>query len=165
MEIVKATPNDLIEVMYLLRVCIKDMNDKGLKHWNSSYPDGKLMRYLLEEGKIYMAKDLGVPKGMISISQQMPEDYKPLLNGDETKTLYLQFLAVHPIWRGRGIAKMLIEFAENFGKTNGFHNIKLDILSEDSVNQFMLKKNYSEIGKFHSTVQKIPYICYEKVLD
>ena len=35
MEIRKAIPSDLVEILYLLRVCIKDMNEKGMKQSKS----------------------------------------------------------------------------------------------------------------------------------
>lgn len=163
MVIVKATASDLIEVMYLLNVCIKDMNNKGMKQWNNTYPDGKLIRNAIDEEKIYTAKEMGVIRGMISIASQIPEEYKSLINNNLSKTLFLQFLAVHPVWRGKGIAKMLIDFAENYAKQNEFNNIKLDVISDDTVNELVLKNKYSEVGKFHSSLQ-VPYVCYEKTL-
>ena len=50
MEIRKAIPSDLVEILYLLRVCIKDMNEKGMKQWNSAHPESGVIKRNLEEG-------------------------------------------------------------------------------------------------------------------
>ncbi|NJK86905.1 MAG: hypothetical protein HC906_13930 [Bacteroidales bacterium] len=63
MEIVKANPYHLVEIMYLLRVCIKDMNEKGMKQWNNTYPDGGLIKSLLADGKIFLPRRVVLPKG------------------------------------------------------------------------------------------------------
>ena len=38
MEIQQASSADFVEVLFLVKQCVKDMNNKGLKQWNSSNP-------------------------------------------------------------------------------------------------------------------------------
>jgi hypothetical protein len=78
MEIIQAKPTDLIEILYLLRVCILDMNAKGLKHWNSAYPGPELIQQDLDSGSIYLAKEKGVCKGMVTLNEHEPADYKQI---------------------------------------------------------------------------------------
>ncbi len=167
MDIIKAIPSDLVEIMYLLRVCVKDMNEKGMKQWNNVYPDLLLMKKNLYGGLIYLAKERGVCKGMVTLNQEMPEDYNEILtNTDDKKTLFIQWLAVHPKWQNKGISKMLMDFAENFAKENGYKSILLDVFNNHEIaHQICQKYNYHEVGKFHSTMQKIAYVCYEKELE
>ncbi|MBN2612573.1 MAG: GNAT family N-acetyltransferase [Bacteroidales bacterium] len=166
MEIIKAIPSDLVEIMYLLRVCVRDMNEKGMKHWNNVYPEGSLMRKNLYNGLIYLVKDKGVCKAMMTLNPEMPEDYKSMaIAGIAEKTLFVQWFAVHPKWQQKGISKMLMDFAENFARTNGFHSIMLDIYSNHELAQQICQKNdYNQIGTFHSAMQKDPFVCYSKEL-
>ncbi len=166
MELFKATLSDLIEILYLLRVCIIDMNEKGMKQWNSAYPERSVIRRFLEEGKIYLVKERWVCKGMITISDDEPEDHIDLQKPGIKATLFLRWLAIHPLWQGKGIDRMLINFAEKFAAEKGYLKIKLDVFSSsDMVNHLVKEFSFSEVGKFYTSYQKIPFICYEKQLD
>lgn len=164
MEITKALPSDLIEIMYLLRVCVSDMNERGLKQWNNVYPGGSLMKQNLYKGLIYIVRETGVCKGMVTLNPEMPEDYKemkPVV--DESKTLYIQWLAVHPNWQKRGISKLLMDFAEDYARANGYKSILLDVFNNhEFAHQICQKYNFREIGKFHSSLQRIAFVCYGK---
>ena len=128
MEIIQAKPTDLIEILYLLKVCILDMNPKGLKHWNSAFPGTEVIQSDLENGTIYLVKDRGVCKGMVTLNDHEPEDYKSVaFQAGIKKPLYLQNLAVHPKWQGKGIATLMVDFAQKFAKENGFDSIRLDV--------------------------------------
>ena len=166
MEIRKAIPSDLVEILYLLRVCIKDMNEQGMKQWNSAHPETAMIRRNLDEGFIYLLKEKGVCKGMITLTPEVPADHEGSdFSGNDRKVLYLQWMAVHPYWQGQGIAKMLLDFAENYARKNKFKSIQIDVFSKHDLAQQICHKNeFTELGKFHSSFQKIPFICYEKVV-
>jgi len=166
MDVVQAKETDLIEILYLLRVCILDMNKKGAKHWNSAYPDTAVMERNLKNGTIFLIKDKGVSKGMVTLNQEEPEDYRQInFTSGCIKPLYLQYLAVHPRWQGQGIAKQLIEFASKFGKEKGFDSIRLDVFKpSEHARQLYEKQQFTEISSFLTLYQKIPFVCYERQL-
>jgi GNAT superfamily N-acetyltransferase len=166
MEIIQAKPSELIEILYLLKVCILDMNKKGLKHWNSTNPDSERMQQSLDSGFIYLAKDNGVCKGMVTLNDLEPDDYKQVdFPSGRKKPMYLQNMVVHPKWQGQGIAKQLIEFAQKLAREKGFDSIRMDVFkpSEDA-RQLCEKQSFKEVASFLAAYQKIPYICYEKQL-
>jgi GNAT superfamily N-acetyltransferase len=166
MEILQARPSDLIEILYLLKVCVLDMNQKGLKHWNNTCPGSARIQKDLTGGLIYLAKEKGVCKGMITLSDQEPEDYKQIgFKPGAEKPLYLQHLAVHPRWQGKGIARLLIEFAQQAAKERGFDAVRLDVFkTSETARQFCMKQSFMEVAPFHTAYQQIPYLCYEKKL-
>ncbi len=166
MEIIQAKPIDLIEILFLLKVCILDMNKKGLKHWNSSFPGAEMIQSDLENGFIYLVKDKGVCKGMVTLNDHEPEDYKTLTFGPgKNKPLYLQNMAVHPKWQGMGIATQMVNFAQKFASEKGFDCIRLDVFKpSEKARQLYEKQLFREIASFHSSYQKIPFVCYEKQL-
>jgi len=164
MEIIQATGKDLIEILYLLKVCIIDMNRKGFRHWNSAYPDTDSVRDDLAAGRVFLLKDNGVCKGMLTISAEEPAEYKSI-NWPDTgsKPLYLHRMAIHPKWQGIGLAKMLIAFADVHARENGYTALRLDVFSpSENARQLYEKQDFREIGAFHADYQLQPYICYEK---
>jgi len=164
MKIEKAARIDLVDVLFLLKECVSSMNKKGLKHWNNAYPGSEIMVGAIEEGSLYLYKELGIVKGMIILSKDEPEEYKNIdwkLKSD--KALYLKFLSIHPNWQKGDIGKELIEFAENYAKENGMHTVRTDVYGGvDSANNLGSKLGFTQAGEFHSSFQSMPYLAYEK---
>ncbi|MBN2480563.1 MAG: GNAT family N-acetyltransferase [Bacteroidales bacterium] len=166
MEILQANDKDLIEILYLLKVCIADMNKKGLKHWNSAYPDAESIKNDLAKGVIYVLKDKGVCKGMVTLNDTEPEEYRQIKWSDDlSRPLYLHRMAIHPKWQGLGLARELIDFADEFARRNGYNCIRLDVFSpSDRARQLYEKQDFRQAGTFHASYQRVPYVCYEKLL-
>jgi GNAT superfamily N-acetyltransferase len=166
MEIIQAKSNDLVEILYLLKVCTRDMNSRGLRHWNSAFSPAEQIDRDVLDGHIYLVKDRGVCKGMVTLNETEPEDYRQMnLSSVDCKPLFVYCMAVHPTWQGKGIARMMIDYAQKMAKKNGFTCIRLDIYqtSEDA-RQLCEKLSFKEIGSFQANYQRIPYVCYEKQL-
>jgi len=164
MEIIQAKDNDFIEILYLLRVCTLDMNRKGLTHWNSVYPGPEVVQEDLAKSSIFLFKDKGVCKGMVTLDTQEPEEYRNIpWTSVAQRPLFLHRLAVHPNWQGQGIAGKLMEFAEEFARKNGFDALRIDVFSDSAhARNLCQKNNYQEAGNFLSFFQKQPFICYDK---
>jgi GNAT superfamily N-acetyltransferase len=166
MEITQAVPQDLIEVLYLLKVCVANMNEKGQKHWNNAYPGTNFMIEAIENNSLYIYKDLGIAKGLVVLSNDQPKEYEEIdWKGKGDKILFLRFLTIHPDWQDQDIAKSLIEFSEEFAKTNNYNIIRVDIFSGvESAQQLYLTLGFNTAGEFHTQFQKKPYLAYEKSL-
>lgn len=166
MKIVKAIPSDLVEILFLLKECVSDLNTKGLKHWNSSFPGSDAMVKAIDDGVLYLYKELGIAKGFAIISEEEPEEYKKLDWGTSSeKTLFIKFLDVHPLFQGNGIAKKIIEYLENYASSNAFSSIRVDIYGAlGSANELYTELGYANSGEFHSSFQATPYVAFEKGL-
>lgn len=166
MSTVKAGPSDLIEVLYLLKVCVADMNEQGYKHWNNAYPGADLMSKSIEKGELYLYKERGICKGMVILSEEEPEDYKKIeWQGGTGKVLFIKFLAVHPMWQGKGVAKQLLGFIETFAKQYNYKSMRIDVYSAIEAGQKMCDDmGFKKTGQFHSTFQSAPHLAYEKAL-
>ncbi len=164
MEILLAKPDDLIEILFLIRQCVKDMNAKGMKHWNSSYPGTDDITNDLNNNAIFLVKNLGICLGMMTINEVAPDDYKNIeWSVNNSRILYMKRMAVHPLWQGKGIAEMLVEQAEKYAKDKGYGYLRLDTLSSNEAEtKLFASSSFSEVGEFHSTFQKTPFKCYEK---
>jgi ribosomal protein S18 acetylase RimI-like enzyme len=164
MEILQAKKSDLIEILYLIRECVRDMNSKGMKHWNSSYPGIEDISADLEGGFIYLVKNKGICMGMVTINESEPDEYKGIgWSGDSSKILYMKRMAVHPVWQDKGVAEMLVGFTEKYARDKKYNYIRLDTLSSNQLEANLYTSGrYDEVGEFYSTFQKTPFKCYEK---
>lgn len=166
MKIHKATPQDLIEVLYLLNASVTEMNQEGLKHWNSAYPGVDLMVKSIESETLHLLKDNGIAKGMVILSTDEPEEYKNIeWQGKDDKVLFIRFLIVHPKWKVSNIASMLVEYAENFAKEQSYSTIRIDVYSGiKGADELCTGNGFNQTGQFHSSFQQTPYFAYEKSL-
>ena len=164
MEILQAKQSDLIEILFLIKECVRDMNSRGMKHWNSSYPGVEEISADLDNGFIYLVKGKGVCMGMVTLNESEPDEYKGIKwSGDNSKILYMKRMAVHPVWKDKGVAEMLVTFAEKYAKDKKYNYLRLDTLSSNqSEANLYTHSSYDEVGEFYSTFQKTPFKCYEK---
>ncbi|MBN1416810.1 MAG: GNAT family N-acetyltransferase [Bacteroidales bacterium] len=164
MEIMQAREADLIEILYLLRICILDMNENGLKHWNSVYPGPDIICDDLTKRSIFLVKEKGVCKGMVTLDSVEPEEYKNIeWTTPARKPLFLHRLAVHPNWQGQGIARMLLNFAEEYAQKNGYDALRIDVYSTSTHAKNLCKKQmFNEAGNYFSVFQQQPFVCYDK---
>ena len=166
MEIQLASSSDFVEILFLLRQCIKEMNEKGLKQWNMSYPSPEMIRSDIDSGILYLFKELGIAKGMICLSKEKPDGYDDVdWRTDSGNVLYIKRFAVHPYWQDSEVGEKLIAYAEEYAKDNKFTCIRMDVLDSYPVDDsFFSSKKFTMAGTFHSSFQKLPYTCYEKSL-
>ena len=164
MEILKASPSDLVEVMFLVRECVIQMNADGMKQWNSAYPSPQMLQEEIENGNLYLAKEMGVARGLLTITDKIPESYKDIKWSDKgTKVLYIELLAVHPNWQGKGITKMLLDYANSFAKENNYDTIRTGLLSEHPLIKRLIENDtFEKTGEYYSVYQKTPYQSFEK---
>lgn len=166
MKILKATPNDLVEVLFLLKECVSDLNSNGLKHWNNAYPGADAMVKAIENGTLFLFKEIGISKGMVTVSEESPKEYDNIeWQAREGKVLYIKHLAVHPQWQGKGIAKKMVEYIEQYANENGFSALRVDIYGGiGGADKLCKDLGFNKTGQFHSEFQSVPYLAYEKGL-
>jgi GNAT superfamily N-acetyltransferase len=129
MCVLQATSNDLIEILYLLKVCFYEVNSEGLFHLDSQ---SALITPDLQKGNIYLYKKNGVTLGMIVLDM---DDHPEYITNSGTKKseniLVANRLAVHPNWKGKGIENELVRFIDQFALLKGYTSVRIDTLSED----------------------------------
>jgi hypothetical protein len=166
MEIKQATPSEFVEVLFLIRECVKDMNSKGLKQWNNASPSPEQLKDELEKGTIFLYQELGIVKGLMKLSGELPLEYAGVeWKSSMEKPLFIKLFAIHPLWHNSNISEKLLEFAEIFAKENNYSGIRLDIMENYPVGEgFFENKQFVIAGTFQSEYQKTPFVCYEKSL-
>ena len=161
MEIIQPQPSDLIEIVYLQRVCFSAMKSKG---WLSC----DLYREINTEelSNIFILKQDSLTLGMMKIHKSGLElNGKVEWNSSSANPLSIDSLIIHPNWWDKKIGDNLLKFAEDYAKKYKFTSIRLNTFAEnlDAISLFK-QLSFEQTGEFHSRFQKIPFYCYEKIL-
>ena len=117
---------------------------------------------------MYVSKINQEVVGCIMFSSIKDDVYKTVnwITQDEYN-LYIHRLAVHPIFQKRGIARKMMDFAEDFAKSNNYISIRLDTFSQNPRNnKFYKSRGYYKLDDVYFPKQsEFPFHCYEKLVD
>ncbi len=165
MNISLVKENDLVEVMYLLKVCTFDLNSKGCMYWHFVIPQ---VMDDLKNNRLYMLRENEVCLGIMTLEENISEEYKKVKwqnNGSKVLTVYR--LVVHPNWSREeaGIKDKLLKYAEDYAKQNGYESIRIDVFGDnyDTIEKFK-QMQYLKAGEIHMPYQITPFVCFEKHL-
>lgn len=163
----KATTKDIKSILRITKSCAKHMIKNGIFQWNEHYPNKSEFEKDIDRNELYVLEIDKIIIGCIVISTFMDEDYIPVnwltLN---TNNIYIHRLAIHPEYQGQKLAKKLMDYAENFAKTNNFSSVRLDTFSKNKRNQIFYElRGYKKLDEiFFSNQSDFPFYCYELVL-
>ncbi len=165
MEIQPATEESLLDVMYLLFKCVKDMNRKGMFQWNQAYPSPDVIENDIKNNSLYTLTDNWVIKGIIVLNETQPAEYKKIewkFIDSNHRVLMVHRLAVHPMFQNQGVGKKMMDFAIEYAGINNFPVIRLDVFEGNlSANKLYSKLGFSKAGKFRFPFQETEFVCYE----
>lgn len=163
----QAKKSDVNVLINITKECTKLLRSKNIFQWNEQYPNYNAFNQDVLRNELYVLESNNGIIGSITISKIMDLEYKdvewlsPNLNN-----CYLHRLAIHPNHQGKGHARELMDFAEDFAKIKGFTSIRLDTFSKNLRNQkFYELRGYKKLGVIYFPEQsEHPFFCYELVL-
>jgi hypothetical protein len=166
MEIQQASSADFVEVLFLVKQCVRDMNNKGLKQWNNSNPSSGQLKHDIEKNTLFLYKEMGVAKGMINLTDEISDEYREVdWKSRPDKVLYVKRFAIHPLWQDSDVSEKLLEFAEKYAIENHYTSIRLDALDNYPIDEkFFESRKFTFAGTLKSSFEKAPYACFEKSL-
>ena len=166
MNIVKATIIDSGNIMELIKSCILNMKSVGIHQWNEYYPTLDIIIRDLESDSMYVLKEGNDIWGIIAINEDQSLEYNNISwVSNEGKVLVVHRLAVQPNQQRTGIAKKLMDFAENYAKEKKFTSIRLDTYSGNPRALALYEqRGYIKVGQVYFPMRELPFNCYEKVL-
>ncbi|MCG8700561.1 MAG: GNAT family N-acetyltransferase [Bacteroidales bacterium] len=164
MEILQAKPRDLVEAIYLLEKCIQDYMNRRKRHWISLLPERQDIVDDIENGNLFLAKHMGITKGLIAIKENEPEGYSGIewKEGGE-KVMFVHYIAVHPRWANGEVSKEMLQYLEKYAAQNDYTSIRLDALYENEpLADAIEASGFSNAGEFQTEYQQSPHKAYEK---
>lgn len=164
----KAVSKDVAEIYALTKSCAKHLIENGIFQWNEQYPSSEVLNKDIELQQLYKLEIDNRIVGIIVLTEIEDVEYKNVEwlteNGNN---LYIHRLAVHPNFQGKGYAKQLMDFAENYATENDFNSVRLDTFSQNSRNiKFYKNRNYKQLESIYFPKQStFPFYCFELVLN
>ncbi|RZJ78292.1 MAG: GNAT family N-acetyltransferase, partial [Chryseobacterium sp.] len=121
LKISKIEPQDLHEVMCLLKEAIAEMERFNIYQWDEVYPDQHtILADIQSEAMFGIFRNLELAAIVVLDENQSPEYSNISWEPNDCKTLVMHRLCVRPKFQGQGIAKQLLEFSEQFAILNNY---------------------------------------------
>lgn len=165
MVIRKGVLQDLNEIIKIIEAATIDMNSKEIYQWDEIYPNKEVLIQDIEEGNLYVSQtEYSYIQGIIVLNEDQGEEYYALNWKYKTETpLVIHRLCIHPSYQGKGIAKILVKYGEEYGKEKGYDAIRLDAFIQNySACNLYEGLGYRKVGIV--TFRKGDFYCYEKLL-
>ena len=161
--------HEIDAIIALTKACGKHMRANGIDQWDENYPDYSSIEKDLDSKTLFVYKSEGEIIGIVVLNQHQDDEYKEInwKTSEDDKNLVVHRLAVRPEQQGKGIARLLMDFAENLAREQKYNAIRLDTFSQNPRNQkFYLNRGYTDLGPvFLKYKKEHPYFCYELLLD
>ena len=163
-----ANINDLDRVKKIADDCALEMVSRKIFQWDENYPNIEIFKKDIDNQNLYVYRNKSLILGCIMLSLSKDEVYNNInwLTKDE-KNLYVHRLAVDPHYQNKGIGKLLMDFAEEYGRINSLKSIRLDTFSKNERNKkFYRSREYIQLDNVYFPNQsEFPFHCFEKILD
>lgn len=161
-------PEELNSILELTRACGRHMRENGIDQWDENYPDIDSLRRDIESKTLFAYRENDEVIGIVVLNETQDPEYAEInwSTRESDRNIVVHRLAVSPDHQGKGIARKIMDFAEEWAKENDFDAIRLDTFSQNPRNQrFYKNRGYTELGSVYLSYKKEhPYFCYELLL-
>ncbi|MES2205585.1 MAG: GNAT family N-acetyltransferase [Pseudomonadota bacterium] len=151
-------------VFSLIQACIRHMQSQGIDQWDELYPDLKTVENDIQQATSYVALyDQKIIGTFILNDIQEPEYAEVSWQFTQGPTAVIHRLMTHPLLEGQGLARLLMEFAEQEAMNKGYQTIRLDAFTQNPrAVRFYERLGYSCAGNVQ--FRKGSFFCFEKEL-
>ena len=166
MNIQLANLNQCDEIYALLKACGQSMRDEGIMQWNENYPLKSHVISDIEREAMYCLIDDRQILGIVVIDENQSPEYTTVAwEFHAEPILVVHRFAVLPSIQKGGIGSKLMNFAENYGKENGYQSIRLDAYAGNARTlRFYHKRAYKKVGEVNFAYRTLHFDCLEKKL-
>lgn len=161
-------PEELEAILELTRACGRHMRENGIDQWDENYPDLNSLKRDIETNTLFAFRENDAIVGIVVLNESQDPEYGEInwSTRQSDRNIVVHRLAVSPDHQGKGIARKIMDFAEEWAKENDYDAIRLDTFSQNPRNQrFYKNRGYTELGSVYLSYKKEhPYFCYELLL-
>ena len=161
----KAKLTEIEQIIKITRACANKMTLEGIFQWNDHYPNKEAFQKDVNRDELYVLLSKNNIIGCIVISSEKDPEYSEIKwQKEDSSHYYIHRLAIHPYFQKTGLARKLMDFAEELGRQNKIASIRLDTFSQNVRNQkFYEARDYKKLGNiFFPKQSEHPFYCYEK---
>jgi ribosomal protein S18 acetylase RimI-like enzyme len=166
MRIRLATQEDLASLALLVKRVVPLMRAEGNLQWDDSYPNAEVFGQDIERGQLWVAEVDGRIAGVVAITGDPEPDYIQADWDHSEPALVVHRLAVDPEFRGAGVARALMQRAEQVAQTQDVFAIRVDTNIENQATQQLFPRlGYRFAGEISLRMRPgLRFLCYEKRL-
>lgn len=152
------------QVMQMVRAVTLQMNSQGIYQWDEVYPDEGTIVDDLEKGFAYGYFEGTKLCAYLAVNECCDSEYNTVdWEVREGQFLVLHRLLVNPEQQGKGVAKKLLDFVENYALQAGYAAIRLDAFATNPIALKLYEdRKYRKRGEI--LFRKGVFYCYEKCL-
>ena len=156
---------DIEQLNSLLHCCIEAMHAIGIDQWDDVYPSRSDQISDIQSSTLYVATaaDQTVVGSLVLNDKQEPEYSLVKWTIQKSRVAVVHRLMVHPSYQRHGIARQLMQFAENRASELDFGAIRLDaFVANPAAVRLYARLGYQAVGTV--IFRKGPFQCFEKAL-
>ena len=162
-QIRRATVEDLSPLLHFFTDVRSGLKKMGIHQWGPEYPAVEQMRADIAEHNVFCWGSEII--GTITLDQRQSSQYEAVqweIPAEQVGVIHR--LATHPTHWGKGIAKKLCLFAEDWGRSQGWEAIRLDTYSENPASQRLYERlGYQRAeGSCYFHGNPAPFFLFEK---
>jgi ribosomal protein S18 acetylase RimI-like enzyme len=163
-KIEKGHLSDLTKLFQIYLNGKEDLERNGIYQWSNNYPTRAIVESDLRKGTLYTLINHDEIIGAINIDEEQEREYDFIKwHFGNSRVLVVHRLVIDPKHQGRGYAKKLMDFAENFAHENNYSTIRLDAYSQNKkAIEFYKKRAYFIRGEVNFPERDDPFYCMEK---
>lgn len=164
MLIRQATIADIPGIMQIIKAVVPIMRAAGNLQWDDVYPNPGVFESDIVLGQLWVAIVDDTVAGVAAITtEQYPEYAHVGLDISET-AIVVHRLAVHPQFRGKGIAEALLKQAEVVAADQNIAILRIDTNTQNQATQALFPKvGYQYMGEIGLAFREgLRFCVYEK---
>jgi GNAT superfamily N-acetyltransferase len=161
----KAQSKELPALLALAAQCATHMKAAGIDQWDEIYPNEFILSRDLQGYTLYVCESQNTLLGYFVLNAEQDPTYAAVSwRLQEAPIGVIHRLMVTPQSQGRGLAKMMMEFAENEARSLGYRVLRLDAFTKNPRALGLYDKlGYQRVGFVQ--LRKGEFVCFEKSLS
>ena len=162
----KATLSEIDSIWDILKQAILRRKMDGSNQWQDGYPNLEVVKKDVEKESGYVLTEGGTIVGYIAVLINDEPAYEKIEGEWLTNDDFVLFhrVAIAENYLGKGLAKMMINYIEDFALKNKIKSIKADTnFDNDAMLNIFEKLGYKYCGQVH--LRGNPRRAFEKVLN
>jgi ribosomal protein S18 acetylase RimI-like enzyme len=161
-----ATLEDIPALVALVRRVVPLMRAAGNLQWDETYPNDTVFQRDIGLEQLWVADaDTGIA-GIAAVTMDQEPDYAQVGWDIDEPAIVVHRLAVDPAFRGAGVARALMQKAEEVAAERGITVLRVDTNTQNQATQRLFPKlGYQLAGEISLKFRPgLRFFCYEKRL-
>jgi ribosomal protein S18 acetylase RimI-like enzyme len=166
MQIRLANHEDLPALITLIRRVVPIMIASGNLQWDESYPNEEVFGRDIRLGQLWIVEIDTAIAGVAAITMDQEPDYAQVGWDIEEPAIVVHRLAVDPAFRGAGVARALMQMAEEVAADRSLTVLRVDTNTQNEATQRLFPQlGYQLAGEIGLQFRPgLRFFCYEKRL-